>query len=236
MVDPVGIDDKGALPGDTLYSDRILISRSNKVHRVDIRNVPQRMTARAALTAPALSDFPTWVNQSTAQLAQLDDGIRIYSDTTAPTGANIMCRVRAIPTGAWDVRLASVRGFTFKNFQNGGLVLYESATQKAQTFGFGVPNSDGIHLQKYNTPTSFNAGIETAPERNMHFQFFRALQNGSNMEFYHAVDGKCWTLHHVMTLTSHFTTAPDQWGFYIENNNSNAPVLDQVMDILHWSE
>ena len=236
MSDPVGIDDKGALSGDVLYSDRIMISRSNRIYRADVQRVPQRMTARASLSAPALSDFPTWINQSTAQLAQLDDGVRIYSDTNAPNGANLMCCVRAIPSGTWDVQLACVRGFTFKNFQNGGLVLYEGSTQKGLTFGFGVPNSGSIHLQKYNTPTSFNASIETAPERNMHFQFFRALLNGSSVEFHHAVDGSCWTLHHIMTLTSHFTTAPDQWGFYIENNNSSAPVLDQVMDILHWSE
>jgi len=213
-----------------------MIARSNKIYRADVRDLPQRMTSRAALNSPELSDFPTWINQSTAQVAQLDDAIRIYSDTTAPTGANVMCRVRPTPAGAWDVQLACVRGFTFKNFQNGGMVLYESATQKLMTYGFGTPNSDGIHLQKYNSPTSFNAGIATAPERNMHFQFFRALLNGSNLEFYHAIDGKCWALHHMLALTAHFTTAPDRWGCYIENNNSNAPFLDQVMDIIHWSE
>jgi len=39
-----------------------------------------------------------------------------------------------------------------------------------------------------------------------------------------------------MELTAHFTSAPDRWGFYVENNNSSPPALDQVMDVLHWSE
>ena len=34
----------------------------------------------------------------------------------------------------------------------------------------------------------------------------------------------------------HFASAPDRWGFYIENNNSTLPALDKVMDVIHWNE
>ena len=194
------------------------------------------MTARIAVKPPRLSDFPTWVNRSIAEVAQLGDALRIYADTSSPNAPSLMCRVRPIPSGAFDVQLACVRGFMFKDFQSGGLVLYESATQKLVTFGFGTPSSDGIALQKRDAPASSGTTIETAAERNVHFQFFRAALNGSTIAFYHALDGKCWSHLHAMEITAHFSSAPDRWGFYIENNNSTFPALDQVMDVIHWSE
>lgn len=235
MRSPVGIDAKLPLEGGPLASDLVMVARANKLYRAEVRDLPQRMTTRVSLKPPLLSDFSSWINQSRAEIAELDDGLRVYADARTPLGANLMCRVRALPV-SFDVQLGCVRGFTFKNFQSGGLVLFETATQNALVFGFGYPNSEGIHLLKYESPTAFGSRLETAPERNMHFQFFRAVSIGSNIEFHHSVDGRCWSFHYAMLTTAHFTSRPDQWGFYIENNNSDAPALDLVMDILHWGE
>lgn len=230
---PVGINAKTALATFQTYSDRVAIARANKLYRVDSQYLPSRFTSRIPLVVPQISDFSTVVNLSTSRTVQKDDCVRIHAPSNTPTGANLMSRVRTLPGGSWDVQLALLRGWTFLNFINGGLTLRESGTGKQIVFGFGAPNDQQIILNRYTNFNSFGAAIESAPESNIWFQFFRALKNGSNIDYYFSTDGVCWSYHHTHALTVGFTTAPDQWGFYIELNNSTTAMQ---MDVLHWDE
>lgn len=233
--DPVAINAKDPLPSFQQRTDRVAISRANFLYRVDTQDLPSRFTNRIELVPPLLSDFATVVQQSTSLTKQRSDGIRMFAPPNTPTGANIMQRLRTLPGGSWDIQLAILKGWTFINFINGGLVLRESGTGKLSTFGFGVPNDGQIQNKKYASPTSFTSVVKTSQETSCQFMFFRALLNGSNIEYHFSADGMCWALHHIATLTDAFTTAPNQWGFYLECNNSGLSVSAQ-MDVLHWDE
>jgi hypothetical protein len=232
--DPFAINDKADLT-NVVRTDRIPISRANKIYRVDLQEMPNRLSPRRALVAPVLSDFSTWVNQGTGQLIQISDGVRIFGDRYTTTGANPMMRVRTMPGGSWDIVLGCVRGFTFINFLNGGMVLRESATGKLTVNGFGVPNSDRFHVQYYTAPTTFGGNLTTAQEKNSNIGWFRARKVSTNIEYLYSPDGRVWAQYYVEAITAHFTTAPDQWGYFIEVNNSGLSVAGS-MDVIDWSE
>jgi hypothetical protein len=140
-----------------------------------------------------------------------------------------------MPGGAWDVSCALLRGWSFQNQVSGGMTLRESATGKQVVYGFGLPNSSQTHIQRYSGFATFSSNLNNDPDTNIQFQFFRALKNGSNIEFYHSPDGVCWTFQYTEALTASFTTAPDQWGIYMEPNGQTV-ILQMQMDMLHWDE
>ena len=214
------------------------MARSNKLYRVDGSNVPSSLHPRLTeLTPPALSDFGTWVNRNSCELFQKDDAVRIWHGAEPGAGgANISARVRPIPSGSWNVTLGCIRGFSFKNYLNGGLVLRESATGKIKAWGFGAPSSGGIHLQYYTSPTAFSANNAAMQEFNIYLQFFNVRKNGSSIEYRNSLDGVCWGMAYSEAMNANFSAAPDQWGFYLEANNDIAPRLAAQMDVIHWSE
>lgn len=231
---PFAINDKTNL-ANISRTDRLAVSRANVLYRVDVQDMPSRMTWRKQMVPPILTDFGTWVNQSTGDIAQLSDAVRLFGPANTPTGANPMARVRALPGGSWDVLVGCIRGFTFINFHNGGLILRESGTGKITVCGFGVPNSDRIQVQYYNSPTSFGGNLRNAQEKNTNIVWFRARKVSTNIEYMYSLDGVCWASLFVNAITAHFTTAPDQWGFYLECNNSGLST-NATLDVIDWSE
>lgn len=231
---PFAINDKTNLP-NVVRTDRYAISRANVLYRVDAQDMPNRLTCRKGIVAPVLSDFGTWVNQSTANVAQLPDAVRLFAPAATPTGANVMARVRTLPGGSWDVRLGCVRGFTYINFLNGGLILRESGTGKLVVHGFGTPNSDHVATQYYTNPTTFGGNSRNAQEKLTNVCWFRARLISSNIEYDYSLDGVCWAHHFTQAVTTRFTTAPDQWGFYMECNNSGLS-CNATLDVIDWGE
>jgi hypothetical protein len=235
--DPKGINELDPLASAVTYNDEYLISRSNVLQRVLARDLPNPWSSGIDLVAPLTTDFGTWVNQAGSVIAQLDDGVRLSHDESNTTATSVSMRVRSLP-GSWDVQIAAAKGYTFKENFNAGLVLRESGTGKLMVCCFGNPSTGGVQVGHYGSPTTAGTvNYASSQQAQEPFGFFRAKLNGSNIEFYYSLDGVGWTqFGPAIALTANFTTAPDQWGIFIDTYNSVTPNLDIAVDVLHWSE
>jgi hypothetical protein len=234
MANGIGINTVAALPSEIANDDLLLVARNNVVYSTAAKNVPSRHSPRIQLTKPLLTDFPTWVNQGGyADVTQLDDGIRMHVDRRS-FATNARCRVRSLPGGSWDVKLGCVCGFQANaNNAQGGLVLRESSTGKLLFQAFGINTFPGWLLNSYANPTTFNAVVRSWPERGMQIAWFRFAKNGSVIDSYVSNDGVAWKLMDSgLALTTPFTTAPDQWGFMMENQLA----LPAFVDVIDWDE
>ena len=232
MATGIGTADVAALPSEIKDDDLLLVARGNVIYSVPTRHIPSRFTARKQLVAPLLSDFATQVNfAGYADVTQVDDGIRVFVDRRS-SGNNLRGCFRPLPTGSWDVALGFVKGFRHGNCF-GGIALRESATSKLLFQSYGANTVPGWFLQSYTNPTTFSSTVSSREERGLSVAWFRFLLNGSTIESYISADGVSWKqMHTGHALTTSFTSAPDQWGFYL-NNQSGLPCW---LDVIDWDE
>ena len=232
MATGIGTADVAALPSEIKDDDLLLVARGNVIYSVPTRHIPSRFTARKQLVAPLLSDFATQVNfAGYADVTQVDDGIRVFVDRRS-SGNNLRGCFRPLPTGSWDVALGFVKGFRHGNCF-GGIALRESATSKLLFQSYGANTVPGWFLQSYTNPTTFSSTVSSREERGLSVAWFRFLLNGSTIESYISADGAAWKqMHTGHALTTSFTSAPDQWGFYL-NNQSGLPCW---LDVIDWDE
>ena len=232
MATGIGTADIAPLPSEIADGDLQLVARDNVIYSVTTRDMPSRFTARKQLAGPLLSDFATQVNfAGYADVTQLDDGIRLFVDRRS-SGNNLRGRFRSLPGGSWDVAAGFVKGFRHGNCF-GGIALRESSTGKLLFQSYGANTLPGWFLQSYTNPTTFGASITSREERGLGVAWFRFLLNGSTIESYISADGAAWKqMHTGHALTASFTTAPDQWGFYLSNQSG----LPCWLDVIDWDE
>lgn len=232
MADPLGINAFDPLPSEITDSDLLLVARDNVIYKTPVQSVPNGFTARKQVVAPLLSDFSTLVNFTGYQdLTQLEDGLRIHVDRRINLDA-VACAVRTLPGGSWDIKLGLVKGFRHQAAQ-GGIILRESGTGKLLLQSYGVSTVPGWFTARWNSPTSFGAVVTNRDERGLGVMWQRFVKNGSNIEMYISVDGVAWKDMGSVAITTPFTTAPDQWGIFINGSNSLSPVF---LDAIDWDE
>jgi hypothetical protein len=228
------IDQLDPLPLPVLATDELIVARSGDLKRMAVRHFRGGISNRKGdLVPPQAANFPTWVNQSATSITDLPDGLRLER-LTALTGDSLSGVVRPLPAGSWDVKLCCVRGWMLKNWLIGGLWLRESSTGKIITWGFGHQN-DADFVVRWNSPTSFHSILKSGYERPLKI-WLRARLGAGTIEFHRSPDGINWALFYIVAQATPFTVAPDQWGAFINANNSQAPQLPMRMDVLDWSE
>lgn len=229
------IDELDPLPLPVRVIDRIVIGRDGDLYRMDVANWRGGISERRSPLIPQSSDFPTWLNQDSAVITDLDDGFSLtHSD--ANTGDSLQMRLRPIPASSWDVRLGCIRGHQVQRFLISGLVLRESGTGKLMTWGFGHASSGGIFVNAWINATNFSVTRKTYNDDRPQKHWFRAVLNGSNIDFYASSDGVNYGLFFTQSLTTDFTSAPNQWGAFINPNNNATPRLPVRLDVIDWSE
>jgi hypothetical protein len=228
------IDDLDLLPLPVVATDRMLVGRSGDIKRIDKPSFRGSPGVRAQCVVPLASDFSTWVNQNGSVITDGDYTMSLYHDNTVTGGDQLSCRVRSLPGGSWDVRLGIICQWRHHNFISGGICLRESSSGKLLVSQYGHI-SDALGLVRWNSPTSFNTIVKQEPVRPQK-GFVRFLKNGSNIEFYVSQDGVYYSLFTTIALTTAFTTAPDQWGIYLNPFNSGGDAIDPRIDAFHWSE
>ena len=216
-------------------TDRMVVGRNGDLFRMDVADWRGGISERRSPAVPQSSDFPTWVNQDNAIITDLDDGFSLTHDN-ANTGDSLQMRLRPIPSGAWDVRLGCIRGHQVQRFLISGLILRESGTGKLMTWGFGHASSGGIFVNAWSNPASFSATRKTYNEDRPQKVWLRVVLNGTNIDFHASPDGVNYSLFFAQTLTTDFTTAPNQWGAFINPNNNITPRLPVRLDVIDWSE
>lgn len=191
---------------------------------------------RGTIVVPVAADFPTWVNQDGASITDQTDRT-VLNSGTPNTGVSLQCRVRSLPGAPWTVELGCHRLWPLKNFFDGGLILRESGTGKIESAGFG-PGGE-LQQVKWSSATAAsavrftqNSGYSETP-----ILYFRASFATPNITFYASHDGITWFQYGAtFAQTNFFTTAPDQWGFFINNNNSATPNINMDLGVFHWDE
>lgn len=202
-------------------------------------NLPNGVYNDAGTGRLVSTDF-TWVNQGGASRSDGSRGniyLRIPSDGAA-TNLRMLSLTPGVSTFAY---VASIKQFgagdgNFTCFS--GLGLRENATSKVMTIGhFGSSNSYnwGAHLAKWTNSTTVTGGSFT---KSLPFCFvgdrlyLRVALTATHVVFSYSLDGFEWVQIHSETITTHFTTAPDEVVFCAANiNNSQG---DLLASLEHW--
>ena len=219
------------------FSDRLVAVRSNDIKRHGFNAWRGHNSDQKICVPPTSGDFPTWVNQDTATITDVDDGCYL---TRAPKGAgdSLHCRLRPLPAGSWDIVLGCICAYPMKAYHGGGMALRESASGKVLTWQFGHSDAGPTNVW-WNSATAFQQGRynpSTNGGSSVNIGWFRARKNGSNYEYLWSPDGTAWHLELVETTSSFWTSAPNQWGLFINSNNNTTPNLVTRCDFIDWRE
>ena len=125
-----------------------------------------------------------------------------------------------------------------KAFHGGGMAIRESSSGKILTWQFGHSDAGPLNVW-WNSPTSFQQtryNPSTNGGSTVNVGWFRARKNGSNFEYLWSADGNAWHLEYVEAASSFWTSAPNQWGLFINTNNNTTPNLVTRCDFIDWHE
>jgi hypothetical protein len=229
------IDDLAALSEPTVNTDRYFVGRSGELYRQDASAVRGNFLRRSNMTLvkPTMSDLGTWLNQNSATITEVGDALSLAHPSNV---AQVIARTRNLPSGNFEVQLGLRKHWITKNFLVGGLVLRESVTGKLETFGFGHRSSGGLLSSKWNSVNSYNAD-RAATGTFFDNLWVKARRYGTDLTWWFSPDGAVWAqFGGDFAQTNFFTTAPDQWGMFIQPSNETTPNNAQRLDAFHWSE
>lgn len=233
--DPTPVDNLLALDAPVQRTDRMIVGRGNDLYRMDATRWRGGGAARKSLVIPQASDFATIVNTNSTTFTNFTHGLEL-KNTNKAGGDSLTAALRSIPATTWDVRLGIVHANVKQNFITTGFCLRESATGKIMSFGAGYANVQGIVGQRWNSATSFNSTLFQVGERPSRM-WYRAIKNGSNIELYASRDPSYFgDKIYSEALTASFTTAPNQWGAFVNGNNFVTPKYNVCIHVIDWSE
>ena len=152
-----------------------------------------------------------------------------YLDFNAPVNSpndNIMSIVQTLPTAPWkftsklSINFVSVSG----TGHIAGMVLRESATSKMIIMAVALQSGVcQVFVFSFTNNTTFNATIYTGPASLRNAYYFRIGQMGTTLTFEVSSDGVGFMQVYSESVTSHFTTAPNQVGLALDNVDANNP-------------
>jgi hypothetical protein len=181
-----------------------------------------------SLTPPLMADM-TWVNQTsgavTASGTDTSTGLLLTSAPVASDNARLL--VKALPgSGAYTLTVGLLMHSWSENFIAVGMCLYEAGSTKVRFFGC---NSGQWRLMHQASPTgsgTFDLSSDKAPTHGL--IWLRIVDDNSGgasaRKFYTMPDGpnghQCQFGNLAESRATDFTTAPDKWGLYLNNNSS----------------
>lgn len=175
-------------------------------------------------TLPVAGNF-SWVNQGGATETAVGNALVL----SAAAGSGSNWRQRLLSIGAnTSLTAAMVVTMEPQTFRSAGLVFRESATSKLMVFGINhqaSANFDTLSVVRYTSSTQFaSTAFLIGNSYTLGKQVFWAQLaiSGSNLLFSYSNDGVNYVQVWSETKTTFFTTAPDQWGYGLDNNVSDA--------------
>jgi hypothetical protein len=189
-------------------------------------------------SAASISDGATitlvnwiWVNQgATATVTQQGNSIFFDGGTSSGT-QNLRMRGRLIGnTSTGDLQVGMLMMVGSQNGGGGGIYMRESSSGKVYGLRiFVATNGAAEYLATtYGSATSFGGNSSLVGANAAPMLWFRFTISGSNILAKWSADGKNWQQLQSMPKTTAFTTAPDEWGVYLDPQNvtySNAMTL-----------
>lgn len=202
-------------------------------------------------TRPVAGNF-SWINQtgggSTATETAVGGGLVLYAPHQTTTGctaipcSNVQFRIREQAIGTNTTMTAAVQCTQhFWPFNTCGVGFYETSSGKIVAMDIGANNdailSNALGVNRYNSVTSFNSTVSGTGDIFPNTIFFRLIKTGGTLTFEWSSDGTNWLQMWQENYNSFFTTAPDQW-FYFNDNEYGAvtgkPPVDSWTTLLSW--
>lgn len=171
---------------------------------------------------PTAADFPTTINAAASTFTDDDFEGLLFTDLSTDTNnANLIMRVKPIPSGTWTATVKLTRLLKGINFNAVGIVLRDSGTSQNIVFHLQHDGSYDIGIAKYNGNT-FSANIAVSTRFSDDTKWFQIEDDGVDFIYRVSSDGINFYELGREGRTVFFTT-PDQLGFVI-NPENDAPV------------
>lgn len=168
----------------------------------------------------SLSGSWTSINAPTAVVAGS------YLNLSCPGSASTKWEYiyQTAPSTPWGVQMPfSILSALAANFWSAGLVLSDSSG-KIIHFGFTVNN--GLVVQYYNSPTSFNSAPVAAMAGLNGKTYIRLKDDGTNITFWYSIQGVAWYQFGQLSRTAFLTSGPTRVGIGVDSENSNIVYLE----------
>jgi hypothetical protein len=168
-------------------------------------------------TNPGTSTAWTWTNQGSSTIADVKDGLVLFNP--ANTAFSVQGMVKTAPGSNFTTTV----GFLCSGLGGGGslrmgMMLREAATGKLTVFGLGNSGSAPMvcYVTACATNTTFTSDVLTGNGPSMNgVIFYKTVVDGSNVTYSISADLQNWSQVAQNTITTNFTTKPDQYGFGI---------------------
>lgn len=181
------------------------------------------------LTTPVSGDF-AWVNQGSASVDTTYGGI-ILIDPTATGAQSWRIRKKTAPSTPYHIEtLVIPMALIAKANPQVGIGFRESGTSKLIMLKFGQSQMMVTYSTSETAEVSnlFTSTFSTPP-----YIFFRIGADGTNITFDFSYNGISWVQVLTEAKAAHFTTAPDEVLFAVDNRNATYVTR---LHLLSWKE
>jgi|GEM_PF-3655156 len=166
-------------------------------------------------TLPSAASF-SWVNQGGASEAADNGALTMTNPGTA--GVNVRGRITPI-SSTTNATFVFTCTMTLASHNDCGVGFYESATGKIQTIGI----VGGLFLESNCFSTASGGTVTNQLDSALSISsapMWVKLNAGTSLNFYVSSDGVNWSLVLTSTKVTCFTTAPDNYMYYLDSNAS----------------
>ena len=192
------------------------------------------------LTPPQISDFPTWVNQSTSTV--VDNKGAIYLEAITGNSESLRARVKAYPSPPFTVEMAFLPVTCCQTYGSGvgaGLLIRDSVGLKVQAYG--ISNSDfQINGSNYSSVTARSGAVAGWPGSGTNYQFasnliwLKYVDDNANRVISFSADGYTWAQMVSLSRTDYLT--PDQIGIFVNSLFGYPYYWNGGCTFLHWKQ
>lgn len=187
------------------------------------------------MTPFVLSDY-TWVNQFHSTVSSANGSTILTHEGADGNGEYASMLVKSAPATPYAIDCLFLPTVKYGEYYTAGFVWRESSTGNYTTLNFGWNNSSDtvdIAYNRFNSSYVYGGSYFAQPERRFlmsGFKFFRAVDNGTDRQFYISCDGVHWLQLFSHSRTTYLTA--NQVGILVQTP-SDTPV---ILNVLSWKE
>lgn len=178
-------------------------------------------------------DF-AWVNQNSASITQVGDGVVLTGAAAGSGDWEWAMRVKSAPSTPYTITAYIVPSPTRQDFRFDGLIFRASGDGKFSAFGNAYNSFGGAQVMwanNYSGPTASNATLLSSGWAANHTPYWLQISDdGSDRYYRYSTNGTTFVQFYTEGRTTYFTA--DQVGFGINRRAAGTPILT----VLSWTE
>ncbi|MCH8977991.1 MAG: hypothetical protein IH945_01955 [Armatimonadetes bacterium] len=175
--------------------------------------------------------FSTWTNRGAVEASKSELGGGLYISAAKLASNALVMYNKAAPSTPYTVTF----GVIILNWQVatnlGGVCFFEVATGKITTWAFEQANGAVLVNNWTNHTTKLGASTFEGFAQFGPLLWWRIRDTGTFLEYSISTDGRNFELRSQVARGSHFTTAPDEYGFCVNSANANRQAHITVLSV-----